>query len=239
MNLANHSSLLLGLLGFFILVSTGLCLQVLRQRRDARFEKLLLEPRSQKNKLSSELTHEISNPLSVIKSAAHELLQRNKDEIIRQDLAQILIGVERVSRIVDKARNYLYQKEGPENNLIDLKKLINNVLLFYSQLLETYDIELYLKNIDSVYVEGDSGQLEQLLLDLVGSSIDEVEKLSDKWIEISLLEANNHAYVRVKNSGHGLPRELERKMTNRVHYEKATHTTIIVDLPIPHVQHSS
>jgi len=191
------------------------------------------------------MTHEISNPLSVIKSATNELLQHNKDEVIKQDLAQILIGVEHVSQIVDKARNYLHQQEGFESNLINLRKLIDNVLLFYSQLLETYNIELYLKNIDSVYVEGDSGELEELLLDLVRSSIDEVEKLPDKWIEISALEANNHVHVRVKNSGHGLPKRIERKIKSRffapehvghIHYEKAPHTTIVVDLPLPHVQ---
>lgn len=247
MNLSHSQDILLiGLLGFLFWVSFEIFVLAREQIIENRFKKSL-PPLIKHDSMSARMTHEIANPLSVIQSGVTELLKEAKDEVIKQDLAQILLSVERISQITENTRNYLYQSEDSQDAPVDLKKVIDDVLLFHSQRLENHHIELYFKNVEDIIFDGDRGQLEQLLLDMLSTSIDAVEELPEKWIEISAIQTNENVHVSFRNSGYGISEEIGRRLNAPIHknhgsvirYQKAPHTTFILDIPVTHHRHSS
>jgi signal transduction histidine kinase len=245
MNLAfSQNMLLYGLVGFFCLVSLLLFYVAQKQIKETRrLREQLYSSQSQNGTgdLATRLTHDISNPLSVIRGAVTEILRTSDDEIINQDLAQIFLKVEEISKLVQNARGYLYQNGGLKEEVIDLKALVDDVLLFYSQRLETHGIELHLINLDNVFLEGSHAQLEQLLLDLVSASIEEVELLPHKWIEISAHYRDHHVQISFRNSGNDPSQELRKRVDGwfftsghkgEINLEDKKFTTITLDVPL-------
>lgn len=202
----SQNYLLLVLLGFFLLLSFSLFLVARKQWAAARSE----VPGGQEDSLEAKLIHEIANPLSVIKSAVTDLLRNSHDEVLREDLAMVYLELERVSHIIRKARGHASQNHSTEREEIGLKEVVRDALVFYSQLLRKHDIALHLKNLDGIYVEGNRADLENTLLEFLRTSIEEIDDLHEKWIEISAMRTDHHVRVVFRNSGRGLPLELER-----------------------------
>jgi two-component system NtrC family sensor kinase len=218
------------LLFFFFLVSVGLLVSFLGAQREIRKLKRELEGYqgqseddlygrgkfSELGLLSAGITHEISNPLSVILGRVTQMLRavdRSTKEDLKKGLNQIQSNAERISTIIQHVREYIYRNEDVEEDLIPLKSVINNVLVFYGQRLKNHDIELRLKNIDKVFVSGHQGQYEQAILNLISNSFDAIDKLNEKkWIEISAEKARDSVRIIVKDSGHGIPSEVQTKM---------------------------
>lgn len=171
---------------------------------------------SQLGLMSAGITHEISNPLSIILGRITPLMRKdfvpeNKAEF-EKGLQQIKSNAERIATIIRSVREYIYRNEDVSEDFIPLKEIMNNVLVFYGQRLKNHDIELRLKNIDNVYVSGHLGQYEQAILNLVSNSFDAIYKLDEKWIEISANRSGEQVQIYLKDSGHGIPAEIRGHM---------------------------
>lgn len=239
------SLLLLGLIGFLVWVSYEIYFIGKAQLKENRARKKQLRDLQKltgPEKLAACITHEIGNPLSVIKDGVNGLLRKTDDEIVKQDLAQILIKLESISKIVQNSRDYLYRTDGLKEDHINLKDVIDDVLLFYSQRLESHGVDLYLKNIEDMFFKGHRGQFEQLLLDLLSTSMEAIEELPEKWIEITANQTSDHVRVSFRNSGHGFSKEFGRrfmisKYSGDIHFENEPHTKFILNLPLANDHH--
>ena len=168
--------------------------------------------------MSAGITHEISNPLTIIlgritKISRMELSSSNKQEI-EKGLEQIKTNAERIASIIQSVRKYIYRNDEETEEYISLTEIINDVLVFYGQRLKNHGIELRLKNVEKVYVSGHKGQFEQALLNLISNSFDAIDNLDEKWIEISAMKTNDKVQIYIKDSGHGIPSEVRSKMLN-------------------------
>jgi signal transduction histidine kinase len=240
-----QNNLSLILMGFFFLVSLLIFFVGRRQVKEAHYlrdQLKLLRSFYGEGNLAFRMTHEIGNPLSFIRGAVNELLRKTDDEVIKQDLAQILLNVEHIARLVHDARDYIYQNQGIDEEELDLKEVVDDVLLFNRQRLEVHGIELRLRNVDGIALVGNRAQLEQLLVDLLNSSIEEVENLNEKWIEISAKHTEHHVRICFTNSGNGPSLDIEKKINGwffnsgrngTVHFENGPHTSYVLDLPQP------
>lgn len=167
--------------------------------------------------MSAGITHEISNPLSVIMGRATQLLKPGRlenKEAVEKGIQQILSNAERISIIIQSIREYIYRNEEIQEDFIPLQEIIDNVLVFYGQRLKNHDIELRCKNLDGVFVSGRKGQYEQAILNLISNSFDAIDKLPEKWIEISAEKNRDNIQIYFKDSGHGIPSEIQSKMLN-------------------------
>lgn len=168
--------------------------------------------------MSAGITHEISNPLTVIlgrvtKLSKMDISPKNKQDIV-QGLDQIKTNAERIATIVQSVRKYIYRNDEETDVFISLTEIINDVLVFYGQRLKNHGIELRLKNVEKIYVSGHKGQFEQALLNLISNSFDAIDKLDEKWIEISAKKLNENVQIYVTDSGFGIPAEIQGKMLN-------------------------
>lgn len=219
------------LLCIFVLTSGGLLYALLEAKKEIRGLKRKLDDyRGQSDEdiygrgkfselglMSAGITHEISNPLSVILGRATQLLKPGRmdnKENTQKGIEQIKSNAERIATIIQSVRDYIYRNEDVQEDFIPLKDIIDNVMVFYGQRLKNHGIELRLKNIDRVFVSGHKGQYEQAMLNLISNSFDAIDKLPEKWIEISAHKTNDAIQIMVKDSGAGITGETREKMLN-------------------------
>lgn len=165
--------------------------------------------------LSAGITHEISNPLTVILGKVDQLSKPER-EISKEDylkgLQLIRKNAERIETIVQSVRKYIYRNEETVEDFIPVKEIIDNVMVFYGQRLKNHGIELRLNNVEDVYISGHRGQFEQALLNLISNAFDAVVNLEEKWIEISAAKSDEYIRIYVKDSGYGIPQTVRAKM---------------------------
>ena len=166
--------------------------------------------------LSAGITHEISSPLTVIQGRLTRLMRTDfsalKKEDLQKGLEQIYKQSERISTIIQSVRQYIYRDEKSVEDVISLKEIIDNVLVFYGQRLKVHDIELRLHDLDNIYVSGHRGQYEQAILNLISNSFDAIDNQAEKWIEISATKSHDGVQILFKDSGLGIPEEIRTKM---------------------------
>lgn len=167
--------------------------------------------------MSAGVTHELSNPLSIIIGRVTQLQRRLdrsevKDPDLKKGLEQIANHAERMSSIITNLRAYIYRKEDSVDDFIPVKEIVDDVLMFCGQRIKNHGIDLRLKNLESVFVTGHKGQFEQAILNLMNNSFDAVDNLDEKWIEISARQTEDSVEIVFQDSGHGIPVEVSRKM---------------------------
>lgn len=65
---------------------------------------------------------------------------------------------------------------------------------------------------DSLSIDCRSYEISQVLLSLIYNSLDAVEKLAQKWIEIRVEEMGDEVIIKVTDSGKGIPVEIREKI---------------------------
>ncbi len=212
------------------LIAVALAVAYLRERRQLRklrTEVATIEGQSdeelyskgkltQLGTLSAGITHEISTPLTVIIGRATRLLRSDPSAIKKDDyergLLQIRDNAERISKIIQSVREYIYRDESTVEDVISVRELVDRVLDFYGQRLKIHGIELRMTGVDTVYVSGHKGQYEQALLNLISNAFDAVDKLDEKWIEVAAENAGDEVQISVRDSGSGIPADVRARM---------------------------
>jgi C4-dicarboxylate-specific signal transduction histidine kinase len=212
--------------------------------------------------MSAGITHEISNPLTIIQMKTAQLLRIYRDPAQQKELARglqvILYASERMGRTIQSIRDYIYQNEQTIEEQINLRELLDDVLVFCGERLHKHGIELRLIDLDKVFIKGNRIQLEQAILNLINNSFDAVDKLPEKWIEIIAVETSENVDIYFKDSGDGIPeavvekimepffstkkhgtglglalvKDIAEKHHGSFHYvNKSAHTTFMLELP--------
>jgi len=168
--------------------------------------------------MSSGITHEINNSLTVILGLIIKLSKlelRMKDGSgVEKELAQIKVSTEKIASVVKSFREYIYRTDEELEEYISLSDMMNEILLFYDQRLKNHGIELRIKNIDKIYLSGHKRQFEQALMSLISNSFDSIDKLEEKWIEIWAKKKEERVQIFVRDSSHGIPSEMRSQVLN-------------------------
>jgi two-component system, NtrC family, sensor kinase len=193
-------------------------------------------------KLAAVVAHEINNPLSGILTYAR-LVRRwiEKGEISderRAEIEETLRLVESESRRCgDLVKDLLtFARQTPMNlQPVDLNAIVRMVLRLVEHKLEMVNIAVELELEESLpEIEGDTAQLQQLLLALVLNAIDAMPREGVLRIRSSSHEETGAVELSVQDNGTGIPDEVRERLFEPFVTTKETGSGVGLGLAISH-----
>ncbi len=151
--------------------------------------------------LAARLSHDLRNPLSVIKSSVEITMLRNNDKFSTQDkevIQRINKAIVRMTNQIDDVLNYV--KQTPiEKNKITLSTCIKNVIGWIS--IPT-KIEITIKENDTI-IFADEGKLEIVFSNIIRNAIEAIGDNSGS-IEIKIQDMGEQVIIEIIDSGVGI-----------------------------------
>ena len=170
---------------------------------------------------STDLAHEIRNPLASLKGAS-ELLHKAKENE-REKLFQIIDhDVERIERLITDYSQMLKDEASwsrEKMKKIDLNEIVNNVVEDFSQSLinqnKNIDIKIVCKNKNGkgYFILGIENRLEQVIANLLDNSVSFSKDKSK--IEIEISEKNKNFILTIKDEGPGFSETVVQNIFKR------------------------
>ena len=170
---------------------------------------------------STDLVHEIRNPLTSLKSAS-EILQETEDQNQRRKLIDILENdVQRIERLITDYSQMLKDEVAlskEKMKKINLKLIIKSVVDDFNSIYETkrgIKITLSdLNNLDEYNINGIENRIEQIIANLLDNSISFSEDNKKILVQISKNE-NKDTILKVIDEGKGFKEKNTKKIFNR------------------------
>ena len=169
---------------------------------------------------STDLVHEIRNPLASLKSAS-EIISETENKNQRDKLVKILShDVERIERLITDYSQMLKDEVAltkEKMKIIDLKPIVNSVVDdFNSIYMSKRNIKISLdvnNQKDKIEIIGIENRIEQILANLLENSISFSE--DNKNITVKLYKDNKKAMLDVIDEGLGFKEKDTKKIFNR------------------------
>jgi C4-dicarboxylate-specific signal transduction histidine kinase len=162
--------------------------------------------------LSAGIAHEINNALTVINAKTEQLMRVYKKEEDQKGLKMVLNSADRIGKSIKGLREFIYPKEPNKLELLQIKDLLDQVLMLYGQRLRNHGAVIITRGIHHEIIKGNRMQLEQVFLSLVNNALEGIDKLNDKWIEVICETHKNTISILFRDSSPGLSDEMADKM---------------------------
>jgi signal transduction histidine kinase len=167
--------------------------------------------------IAGSISHEINNPLDIISGrVANIRLKRQNnnltEEYISQSLDSIDKMVERVSKIIRGLKIIARNADADPLTEKNIKDLIEETLEYCEHRFKQDAITIKLDNAIPCNINCREVQLSQVLINLIGNSIDAIQGLSERWIEVKTEQHGDIIFVKVTDSGSGIPQDIFDKI---------------------------
>ena len=157
------------------------------ERKRAELEKKELEQKAQLSdrlasigEMASGIAHEINNPLTGVIGFSQLLMEKDVPEDIRKDLEIIHDGSQRVAGIVKGLLTFARQHKS-ERTYSDINQLVDNTVALRAYALQTSNIRVAIVlDPDLPWTMADSGQLQQVFLNIIINAETEMRKARGK-----------------------------------------------------------
>ena len=181
---------------------------------------------SQLGEVTSQIVHEINNPLSAISMLNDQVKYLSEDLNSEEDLGyvseKLLRNTERVSSMINTITliiegTKLMSKKDSSNKKeeIDVEKLLSQVKLIAEAKATKYNVEVLYDNqlSNNKKIQGNFVNLMQVFLNLISNSIDAVERNKEKWVKVLLKEGSTSSiHVEIVDSGNGIDSDIAKNM---------------------------
>ena len=182
----------------FLLMSTIVVLLVFLLRRTQSFKKEKLTVIGQ---LSSNIAHDIRNPLGTIKNAGVIIQKENRDKngIISREIDRINLSVRRISHQIEEVLNYV--RTTP---MVLKPHSINQIL---QEAVDTLDV---LPNVkinmpkNDIVIKLDHDKMLIVFVNILLNAIQSIGK-NEGYVTVGLLETSSEARIKFENSGPNIP----------------------------------
>lgn len=180
----------------------------LEKLKETTQEKSRLERLSLLGQMSSQVAHEIKNPLNAIQGAAHYIKDNFEGQML-QEFAGVI--VQESQRLNDIVTEFLYfSKPGPvQKDVTDLNNLIAEIIRLVDSDIQGASLELiFTPDAHIRPVSLDVGKTKQAVLNLTINAIQATSAYGR--VEITTRATGSSVQIRVQDSGQGIePNDLE------------------------------
>lgn len=166
----------------------------------------------------SNVSHELKTPITSIRVLADSLMAQEDApvELYREFMADISEEIDRESKIIDDLLTLVkLDKSATELSVtpVAVNELLKLILKRLRPLANLRNIELVLESVRPVTVEVDEVKLTLALSNLVENAIK--YNIVDGWVRITLDADHKFCYVKVADSGIGIPEEFQSNIFER------------------------
>lgn len=155
------------------------------------------------------VAHEINTPLTVIlnkaKNAKRSLLNADmKIEGVVRDLDKIEATSFKIAKIVNGLKSFSRNADSDQKLSTSLLNIIEDTLELCQEKIKFGQIKIeFIGNWDIV-IACKASQISQVFLNLISNSIDAIENLESKWIELKIENNDHQVFITLKDSGKGI-----------------------------------
>ncbi|MDF2473101.1 MAG: hypothetical protein K0R21_883 [Anaerocolumna sp.] len=165
---------------------------------------------SSRQEFVSNVSHELKTPLTSVKVLADSLLMQENvpPELYREFLVDIADEIERENKIINDLLSLVkMDKTASEMNITSVKinELLEQVLKRLRPIAKKRNIELVFESFRPVVAEVDEVKLSLAISNLIENAIK--YNVEDGWVRVSLNADHKYFYVKVADSGIGIPEE--------------------------------
>ena len=158
---------------------------------------------------SAQIMHDVMNPLTIIAGTAHSLLSLSLDEKSAKKAEKasklILSNVTRIQNIFQDIRAMLHEKVDLER--IDLTRIVKEAISQCTHKITKEKIDLQTKVSEPIHVLGNKNLLTQVFINLIKNAIEAIAAQEEKWLHIEATVTESAAFIKVIDSGSGIPIE--------------------------------
>jgi len=197
-------------------------IQDITEKEKMNEQMILADRLASLSQLSSGFSHEIRNPLASIMLFVDILADQRRYSRSEQELEILAEVKENVQRITDIiTRVFDYARPGSSNKVpSDINKLLEDILRLWAPKINRASIETKLSlQPDIPLVTGDSGELQQVLSNLILNAIEAIDKGGTLTITTKTALSTFHKnrqilLITVKDTGKGIPDNLRNTIFN-------------------------
>lgn len=167
-------------------------------------------------KLAAGIAHEVNNPLAVIKEKAgwiRDLLQE-EDIAASKNFREFEDAIKKIEYHVDRARKVTHRLLGfarrrePLQETVDVNRILDETIGFLENEARLRNIEIRRDfSQDLPPIRSDSGQLQQVFLNILENAIDAVEKEGQIIVSTGYVPSKGELTVTIRDTGPGIPKE--------------------------------
>lgn len=163
------------------------------------------------------MAHEINNPLTVIIPKIDIMVRKINDanyskQNIADDLLKIQNSAQRIANIIKGLRDFSQNSDTLPLEIKTASNIISSTLDLFSEKIKSKGIQLVVYNKSVSEVKCRPSQISQVLINLLSNSIDALEGLDKKWIELVCYENDLNIFITICDSGAKLDDELAEKI---------------------------
>lgn len=168
--------------------------------------------------MASGIAHEVNNPLTIIIGTVNIIKKRIPKnelslEVLEKDLLKIESTSMRISKIVKGLQMFSRESNDDPFILSSVESIVNSTLDLSSEKCRKMKIKIQSKIPSAeLVINSRASQISQVLLNLINNSIDAIEKLEDRWINIEVSETDLRVLISVTDSGLGIPPSVVKKL---------------------------
>jgi signal transduction histidine kinase len=183
-----------------------------RELKEAQAQLVQAQKLAALGQLGAGVAHEINNPLGgVIGHVQLLLVDKNDKDKDWEALKHIEEGARRASQVVQNLLRFSVQRKEAVRTSVDVNKLVKDTMSLTESLLQDQAIEIAL-DLDPANprLRGDSGQMAQVLLNLVSNARTAMPKGGK--LTVSTKKSDLSVILRVADTGKGIKPEIKERI---------------------------
>lgn len=164
--------------------------------------------------MSVNLAHEINNPLQSL-SLQLSVLKDKKRAATEEEMLRMEETIQKMGKMIHGIQE-LGEKSLKARQEFHFSKVLEDILILSADRIKEDGIQVYINGDSALEINGHSGQIAQVLMNLLNHAFHSVKKLNDKKIWIDLSEKNHFLQITVSTKATRESRWVELNLSKSI-----------------------